>query len=115
MRQSLRWLTEGVVQPPFERSAPSPRGARSTRWASAMALWRRRGIWLHQRLSDRCAAPLDEVCWGSRQFVTVDEGIELFVVEGDEAGDRRKLTHGVLVGPSDVRLNRVADSPGPVP
>ena len=38
-----------------------------------------------------------------------------FVVESDEAGDRRHLARRVVIRPSDVRMNCVADSRGPVP
>src|SRR5262249_54380596 len=50
----------------------------------------------------RRAALLDEMCLGTRQFVIVEEDVEFFVVEGDEAGDRRDLAHRVVVGPGDV-------------
>jgi NADPH-dependent FMN reductase len=63
----------------------------------------------------RQAALLDEMCLGPRQFVTVEEGVDYFVVEGDEAGDRRRLAHRVVVCPSDVRMNCFADSRRPVP
>jgi hypothetical protein len=53
----------------------------------------------------QCAmgALLNEVCLGPRQFLTVEEDVELFVVEGDKAGDGRHLAHRVIVGPGDVR------------
>ena len=52
----------------------------------------------------RVGALLNEVCWGPRQFLIVEEDVELFVVERDKAGDGRHLAHGVPVGPGDVRM-----------
>src|SRR5260370_37872474 len=66
-------------------------------------------------VTTRRAVLLNEMCLGPRQFVTGEEGVDNFVVEGDEAGDRGHLGHRVVVGPSDVRMNCVADSRAPVP
>jgi hypothetical protein len=57
----------------------------------------------HSRTHDIASGGLlNEMCSGPRQFDIVEEGVDDFVVEGDEAGDRRHLGHRVVVGPSDI-------------
>src|SRR5271166_3649955 len=45
---------------------------------------------------------LEEVGSGLRQPETVDVDVDLFVVEGDQAGDGQQLAGRVVVGPREI-------------
>src|SRR4029077_19259414 len=63
--------------------------------------------------SDRQASA-EEVRLGPFPSLTVQDGVDAFVVEGDEPGDGQELTGGEVIRPGQVGMDGLADPDRPV-
>src|SRR5207342_3821916 len=55
-----------------------------------------------------------EMCLRTVQWLAVEEGVDLLVVEGDQAGDGQQLAGREVVAPGQVRVSSAARLDGPV-
>ena len=60
------------------------------------------------------ARSFEEMRGWARKEVIIDGDVNLFVVEGDHPGDRKKVASGKVVGPGQVRVGGITEADRPI-